>query len=270
MTRKKKKPNNKRIKKRGIGLAVFSVLVIVLYINRYSYLDYFYNWYYQNQDNLHPSQTFIPTQFKYVGADISRYQEKFNWEKAQVLNQFNDTIQLKFIIAKATEGTTLVDPLYYYHRAKAKQQKDIVFGAYHFFRANKEVEAQANHFVNTAQLEEGNLLPVVDVEETNGVSPRVIREKLNLFCNLLENKYGQKPIIYSNKDFLLKIVGEGFKEYPIWVAHYGVSQVDMPNSWDWDVWQFTDRGSSFGTRHAIDLNVINGGNSALESLRISE
>ncbi len=266
----KKKKRKTKSYRSYLYFLIFALGISVwVFLQKDTLLDYYYSRYFLARENLHPSQTFIPSKYKVIGADISRYQEKFIWKKAQVVNQLKDTLALSFIIAKATEGTHLQDPLYSYNKQQAKKNPHIIFGAYHFFHPNKNVESQANHFVNTAQLQKGDLLPVIDIEQTKGVSHLKIRERLNYFCNLLENKYGKKPIIYSNKDFLLKVVGAGFKEYPIWVAHYGVSNISLPNDWKWSFWQLTDEGSTFATPHPVDINVFNGSQKELKNLLIN-
>ena len=45
------------------------------------------------------------------------------------------------------------------------------------------------YFVNNIKLEKGDLPPVVDIEETNGCSKKIIQEQLQFGLNLLENKY---------------------------------------------------------------------------------
>ena len=49
-----------------------------------------------------------------------------------------------------------------------------MFGAYHFARpdgsANDAIE-EADHFVDVAQLGQGDLLPVLDLERTGGLTP---------------------------------------------------------------------------------------------------
>ncbi len=260
--------NKKAPQKRRKFLGLLLILTLVLFLTRNYWIDAYYYFRYHSTENLHPSQTYVPRNYKIVGVDISRYQEKFLWERASIVNQFKDTLKVQFIIAKASEGSHLKDPMYDYHLSQSKKNEEIVFGAYHFFLPDQKVEPQVNHFVKVAKLKEGNILPVIDIEQTRGQSNKVIRKKLNLFCNLLENKYGKKPILYSNKDFLINNVGEGFKEYPIWVAHYGVEKIQMPEPWKWNIWQFTDQGSSFATKHPIDVNVFNGSRNDLKKLCI--
>ena len=53
-----------------------------------------------------------------------------------------------------------------------------------------------------------------------------------------------------------------FKQYPLWIANYGVSTPLVPKPWDtWTLWQFTDNGDgiAYGVESLnIDLNYFNG------------
>ncbi len=53
-----------------------------------------------------------------------------------------------------------------------------------------------------------------------------------------------------------------FKQYPLWIANYGVATPLVPKPWDtWTFWQFTDNGdgSIYGVESLnIDLNYFNG------------
>src|SRR3989304_316015 len=53
-----------------------------------------------------------------------------------------------------------------------------------------------------------------------------------------------------------------FKQYPLWIANYGVTKPLVPKPWtEWTFWQFTDKGdgSIYGVESKnIDLNYFNG------------
>ena len=55
---------------------------------------------------------------------------------------------------------------------------------------------------------------------------------------------------------------EYFKQYPLWIANYGVTKPLVPKPWtEWVFWQFTDKGdgSLYGVESRnIDLNYFNG------------
>ena len=71
---------------------------------------------------------------------------------------------------------------------------------------------------------------------------------------------------YSNRFFWEVLHNHGFDEYPIWVANYNAIQ--EPETQDWIIWQFSEKGSLRGIGEKIDLNVLLGGEEGLESLLI--
>jgi lysozyme len=54
-------------------------------------------------------------------------------------------------------------------------------------------------------------------------------------------------------------VGAALREYPLWVAHYGVAEPNLPAGWpEWAFWQHTDEGRVAGIDANVDLNWFNG------------
>ena len=83
----------------------------------------------------------------------------------------------------------------------------------------------------------------------------------------MEEHYGVKPMIYTGDSFFWEVLHDhGFDEYPIWVANY--NPILEPETQDWIIWQFSEKGSLPGIREKIDLNVLLGGEEGLESLLI--
>ena len=101
-----------------------------------------------------------------VGIDVSHHQNAIDW--TQVAGS-----GVRFAIAKATEGTAYIDPLFSTNRADA-MAAGIAFGAYRFARPDLHPfnpVPEADHFVDTAQLAPGNILPVLDLERSGDLSP---------------------------------------------------------------------------------------------------
>ena len=73
---------------------------------------------------------------------------------------------------KASEGVDYVDPTYATNRAQANAN-GLKVGAYHFAKPDTDADdatIEADHFVDTAQWSSGDLLPVLDLEVTGGMS----------------------------------------------------------------------------------------------------
>jgi lysozyme len=106
------------------------------------------------------------------------------------------------------------------------------------------------------------LPPVVDVEQLYGVAPAIMRQRLLECLQILEKKYGTKPIIYSYIDFYEKNLAPFFDEYPLWVAHY--EDANKPRTArNWLFWQHSERGHINGITTPVDCNVFNGDSLAL-------
>ena len=100
------------------------------------------------------------------GIDVSHRQNAIDWDKVAGSG-------IRFAIAKATEGRSYIDPLFSTNRADA-MAAGITFGAYHFARPDLhpfDPVPEADHFVDTAQLAPGNILPVLDLEAIGGPLP---------------------------------------------------------------------------------------------------
>jgi len=203
---------------------------------------------------------------KTYGFDISHYQNKedIKWDSLSIGNK---TIPLEFVVMRATMGNRNADKNFDEFWASAKEH-NLIRGAYHFYRADEDPVIQANNFLDNVKLESGDLPPVLDIEKIPKTkSNEKLIEDLKVWCKIIEETYGVKPIIYTYyyyyKDFLR---GE-FDDYPIWLANY--NDVPAPSPEDqWDFWQFTENGIVYGINSKIDLNIYNGGVWSLKNLTL--
>ena len=196
----------------------------------------------------------IPENYLIHGIDVSRYQRIISWDAVKEMKV--KSVQLGFVFIKATEGIVNTDPQFRRNWKKSKQA-GMVRGAYHFFLATKDGREQAENFISAVDLEEGDLPPVVDIEQTYGVSLPVLKKELKEWLDVIENYYGVKPIIYTNVDFYSRCLGKEFNSYPLWAAHY--FQYDTPRiNRQWDFWQHSEEGRVNGILSKVDFNVFNG------------
>ncbi|WP_169660266.1 glycoside hydrolase family 25 protein [Flammeovirga aprica] len=188
------------------------------------------------------------------GIDVSHYQKSVDFKEV-VKDGFS------FVFIKATEGKHLKDH-HFDENWKSAHEEEIIKSAYHFFRPKIDPYAQANWFAQHVKLDKGDLPPVLDIETFDGVSIQTIRENASIWLNLIEKKYGIRPIIYTNYSFYHDVFynRKAFDKYPIWIAAYG--KVFKPNLQDerkeWSMWQYTDKGNSRGIDGDVDLNVFYG------------
>ena len=203
---------------------------------------------------------------KTFGIDMSHYQRKEDiaWDSLSIANR---SIPIEFVILRATMGNRSADKHFDEFWQLAKKHK-LIRGAYHFYRADEDPVRQANNFLENVKLEEGDLPPVLDIEKIpRRKSNAKLIEDLKVWCRIIEEAYGVKPIIYTyyhyHKDFLQ---GE-FDDYPLWLANYNDVPQPTPTG-NWDMWQFTENGIVYGINTKVDVNVYNGSLWSLKRLTI--
>lgn len=206
----------------------------------------------------------IPKNFQLHGIDVSYYQGKIDWRKVKAMEE--DEVRVHFAFIKATEGLFSVDP-YFQRNWREAPKAGIVCGAYHFFRPQKSGEWQAKFFLQTVKFESGDLPPVVDIEELNGVSPAQMRAELGAFIKHVEKKTGVKPIIYTGLSFYKDYLKGSFEGYPLWIAHYHQPKLKV-SSTVWSFWQHSDKARISGINHVVDFNAFNGDSTAFQQLLI--
>lgn len=208
----------------------------------------------------------IPENYLIHGIDVSKYQRIISWDEVKEMKVKN--VQLGFVFIKATEGIVNTDPQFRRNWKKSKQA-GMVRGAYHFFLATKDGREQADNFISAVDLEEGDLPPVVDIEQTYGVSLPVLKKELKEWLDVIEYYYGVKPIIYTNVDFYSRCLGKEFNSYPLWAAHY--FQYDTPRiNRQWAFWQHSEEGRVNGILSKVDFNVFNGDSLQFRNILIAK
>jgi lysozyme len=249
-------------KKNRLRRIIFFVL-LVLVIGGY----FGYRWWLFNRARFVRYPEFgisIPEEYPIHGIDVSRYQQMIAWDAVKAMQV--KKIKLGFAFIKATEGIGNTDPQFGRNWKKSKEA-GIIRGAYHFFLATKDARAQAENFIKQVRLKPGDLPPVLDIEQSYGVSRETIRKEVKTWLDIVENNYDVKPIIYTNIDFYKQNLGEDFDDYPLWVAHY--YQPRQPRiKRDWVFWQHNDNGRVNGVLSPVDFNVYAGDSISFQQLLI--
>ncbi|MHA7609547.1 glycoside hydrolase family 25 protein [Elizabethkingia meningoseptica] len=193
---------------------------------------------------------------KVFGIDISHYQRKedINWNKLTVAN---GSIDIRFILLRATMGKDGKDQHFDEYWKNAKRH-EFIRGAYHFYRPKEDPVQQANSFLETVKLESGDLRPVLDIEKIpRHKSLDDFRSDLKIWLKIVEEAYGEKPIIYTYYYFYRDYLQNDFKDYPLWLANY--NDVSIPTEiTEWRFWQFTEKGIVAGINTKVDINIFNG------------
>ena len=227
-----------------------------------------YEWWMERKAHFVRYEAFgieVPTNYEIHGIDVSKYQETIDWESVRAMNV--EGIKLHFAFIKATEGNGNEDRQFK-RNWKRSREAGMIRGAYHFFISSKSGKTQAENFINSVELQPGDLPPVLDVEQTNGQRSDKIRQRVQEWLTTVENYYGVKPIIYTNVDFYKQILKDDFDHYPLWVAHY--LQKEKPRIYrDWHFWQYSEQGRANGILYKTDFNVFNGDSTAFRELLIN-
>ena len=207
----------------------------------------------------------IPTNYSIHGIDVSKYQDVIDWSSVKDMKVGN--VQMSFAFIKATEGLGNEDA-YFQRNWKKTKDAGLARGAYHFFLSTKSGKAQAENFINSVELKPGDMPPVLDIEQTYGVSPERLRERAKEWLQTVRDYYHVTPIIYTNVDFYKQYLKDDFDEYPLWIAHY--LQKERPSIYrDWAFWQHSEAGRVNGIVTRVDFDVFNGDSAEFRKMLIN-
>lgn len=196
------------------------------------------------------------------GIDVSKWQGDIDWAAVAGTS-------IRFVIMRSTIGDTgstvlSVDPRYLEY-VEGATAEGLVVGAYH--RANvgrQEGDAvdEADFFVDLARIEAGDVLPVLDIEDDRGLSVSELRTWVRTWVKRVHARTGVKPLLYTSPSFWRTFLGDWtwFADhgYPLWIAHWGVQEPDVPaaewggHGWTYWQWDVTEAGSVPGIATDID------------------
>lgn len=199
-----------------------------------------------------PKNTNVPFPNNVHGIDVSHYQGRIDW--AEVARD----PQVEYVYLKMSEGSNMIDNTYEYNHREARRH-GLKVGVYHFFRANTTPEAQFQNFMSVYNKKQQDLLPVIDVELSNGVSESVFISRLERLLELITKEIGRRPIIYTGKHYYKKYMqGSKFRQYIYFIASYTTNPPILENNDDYNIWQFSCKGSVRGIRGDVDLSCLMG------------
>lgn len=198
------------------------------------------------------------------GLDMSFWQGTVRWDQLSLPCDADGRVSgripvprnqrpVQFAFLRVSKSDSLVDSLYQRNYAEAKK-RGIPCGAYHFLTDTVSGKVQAEVFLSHANLEPGDLPPVLDVE----IDSPTIAEKAKEWLEIVENKCGVKAIIYSNTHVFGKWVKTDsvLNTHDLWLAKYRGEMPDEPNC---RFWQFTNEGHVWGIiDNKVDINLFNG------------
>lgn len=195
------------------------------------------------------------------GIDVSHWQGDIDWGRVADRG-------VRFAFLKATDGHEFVDPTFVANRAGATAN-GLAVGAYHFARPDPsegDAVEEARWFVSHADPGPGNLLPVLDLETSQGLDQRGVTQWARRWVAEVRRITGVTPLVYTSPYGWMSRTGDSRvlarEGAPLWIAHWGVQSPSLPaDEWDgngWRVWQHTSQGQVAGIAGPVDLDVVQG------------
>ena len=204
-----------------------------------------------------PTPTPAPTWIE--GIDVSHWQGTIDWSLVAKAGK-------QFAFLKASDSTGSRDPTYATNRSRARAA-GIPVGAYHFADPDAtpgDAVAEADLFVDAAAPATGDLLPVLDLEVTGGLTTEPLQGWVRTFLDRVYERTGIRAAIYVSPSFWSTHMGNtttfALDGYPVlWIAHWTTaSQPTMPAAnWageGWTFWQYTSDGTVPGITGRVDLD----------------
>ena len=113
-----------------------------------------------------------------VGIDVSHHQGTINWEKVKWSQP-----DIEFVYVKCSEGKTYVDPKFK-ENAVGAAAVGYKVGAYHYFRMTSSAHEQYDNFKAQMDAVHIDLIPMVDVERSDGKLRKELQDSLQVLLNL--------------------------------------------------------------------------------------
>jgi len=193
------------------------------------------------------------------GIDVSHWQGTIDWAKVAAAGK-------TFVFLKATDDANYVDPTFAANRSAALPT-GLPVRAYHYARPDRsagDARREARYFVDVANPQPGDLLPVLDLEENAGLNHDELTAWARTWVRVVRNLTGVSALVYTSPATWVSGTGDtrlvARDGAPLWIAHWNVPSPTIPAAdWDghgWHVWQYTNTGHVSGISGNVDLDRI--------------
>ncbi len=198
-----------------------------------------------------------------LGVDVSYHNKGINWEAVKAQGIDFAIIRLGY---RGWETGILHPDTRFVQNLRGARAAGLKVGVYLYSTAINAGEAAAEASYALSMLNGFSLdLPVyLDTEQSgdypHGRADRLSKsrryEVITSFCRTIEEG-GYRAGVYSGQNFLKNHVAfHTISRYPVWLASYTVYNRLPDFPYDYDMWQFTDRGVVSGIRGIADLNAV--------------
>ncbi len=168
-----------------------------------------------------------------------------------------------FLVHKATQGSTFIDPQYQSRQAQALEA-GILWGAYHF-GTNDPISQQVDLFLSVIDRSHPVLL-ALDLESNTTTGGNMGLKEASQFVQAIFQATGKWPVLYSRASYVDPLNDQSFSakmqlwtlaHCPLWIANASVPPI-LPDGWtQWAIQQF-DITKPSGSNAGIDTNQFNG------------
>lgn len=179
------------------------------------------------------------------GIDLSHYQGEVFWETV------GSNTKMAYVYLKATEGGDRIDAMYE-RNIQLAHRYGLKVGSYHFYRPKTEQQRQLYNFMTQCRPGEQDLLPMIDIETTGGMSTDEFCDSLFKFLELVEKAYRQKPLLYTFTNFYNRHLSGKINDYKLMIAQYTKRDPVLNDDRDFTMWQYTAKGRIVGVNGYID------------------
>jgi lysozyme len=201
-----------------------------------------------------------------TGPDVSRWQHgaPLSWSAVKASGQ-------SFAFIKATEGAAYTNP-YFASDWAGTRDAGLLHGAYHFARPSVgSGVSQARRFIAVAGNAQaaGDLPPVLDLEQSGGLTPTQLSTWAQQFLEETRRLTGRTPIVYTYPNFWRTSMAgtRAFTSYPLWIASYTSASTPVMPAWSrWAFWQYSSTSTVPGVAGKADMNRFNGSLTELRQL----
>jgi GH25 family lysozyme M1 (1,4-beta-N-acetylmuramidase) len=205
-----------------------------------------------------------------IGPDVSFYQD--DPETPQGIDFIKMKASAAYVVIRAGQNVW-VDSDFKGNWVAAKQAK-LPRGSYWFFDSRAEPKKQAELWIQQFTGGDYGELPLfADFEESYGGPYKGWKNWVIFLDRLKQLVPGKEIAIYTAYYYWRDNAPNSstqaaslnyFKQYPLWIAHYGATNPLVPLPWktgEWLFWQYTETGDGalYGVESlGIDLNYFNG------------
>ena len=189
------------------------------------------------------------------GIDVSSWQGEIDWKRVRAAG-------VEFAYVRVSDGLD-ADARFAGNFAAARRAR-VRRGAYQYFRASLDPDAQADLAIRAVRRAGGADLPlVVDVETDDDQPAEVLHAALQRWLRRVERRTRRRPIVYTSPVHGALLDG-AFGDWPLWVAHYETDCPALPDGWErWTFWQRSQTGRIDGIAGDVDLDDFAGTRRAL-------